>query len=78
MRGNTTTIENTDPEGIVRVTSETKFQILNAPGETLRELRQREKEKKKWQRFAWLKAMERKCGADHVKFAIWITDAHLP
>ena len=64
------TIENTDPDGIVKVTAETRLTILNEPGETLRELRRREKEKKKWQRFAWLKAMERKCGSDHVKFCI--------
>lgn len=56
------TVENTSPDGILRVTDETKIVILSAF--------MHKKEEKKWRRFAWLKAMERKCGADYIKFCI--------
>jgi hypothetical protein len=66
-------VVHTDPKGIVKMALDTKLEILNeplAPPETLTELSRKEKERKMLQRFAWLKAMERKCASDYVKFCI--------
>jgi len=64
------TVAKTHSHGIVRVTSATKLEVLEEPAEVTPVRREIEGERKKLSRFAWLKAMERKCAADYVKFCI--------
>ena len=64
------TVERTNPSGIVRVTYDTSFQILSETAKGWKELTPKEKKEKKLHRFRWLKAMEKKCASDYVKFCI--------
>jgi len=64
------TVTKTNPEGVVKVTDATKLEILEEPLEVTLVRRETEGERKKLGRFVWLKAMERKCAADYVKFCI--------
>jgi len=60
----------TEPQGVVLVKSDTNVIILEELPEVSTVKKELEMERKKLGRFAWLKAMERKCAADYTKFSI--------
>lgn len=57
-------VTDTDPCGIVRITLDTNLEIL---GESL-EQSEKEKRRKRLERFAWLKAMEKRYASDLTRF----------